>query len=120
MSNVYEDSMNFVALHYFNNKRQSQFWKHVDKHFEETEKMETIATNYAKNFTPTVDAQFFPRNTEIFQDINWKLWLNTVGIKTATAKLDTQEALDILSKMRKQNKDVSYPGSLGNREWGNR
>ena len=120
MSNVYEDSMNFVALHYFNNKRQSKFWKHVDQHFEETEKMETIATNYARNYTPTVDEQFFPRNTEIFQDINWKLWLNTVGIKTATAKLDTQEAQDILSKMRKQNKNVSYPGSLGNREWGNR
>mgnify|MGYP001347980254 FL=1 len=119
MSNVYEDSMNFVALHYFNNKRQSKFWKHVDKHFTETEKLETIATNYARNYTPTVDEQFFPRNTEIFQDINWKLWLNSVGIKTATAKLDSKEAIDILSKMRADNKKISYPG-MGNRQWGNR
>ena len=43
-----------------------------------------------------------------------------IGVDPPSAKLDTQEALDILSKMRKQNKDVSYPGSLGNREWGNR
>lgn len=119
MTNVYEDSMGFVALHYFSNPRQSKFWRHVEENFKETKKMEDLCTNYARNFTPTVDEQFFPRNTEIFQDINWKLWLNTVGIKTATANLGEAESLDLLNRMKEENKKASYPG-LTNRQWSNR
>ena len=81
--------------------------------------MEDLCTSYARNYTPTIDEQFFPRNTEIFQDINWKLWLNTVGIKTATANLDEQESKELLNRMREANKKVSYPG-LTNRQWSNR
>ena len=123
MSNVYEDSMNFVALHYFNNPRKGKFWRHVEEHFKETEKMEELATGYARNYTPTIEfmdgGQFFPRSTEIFAEVNWKLWLNTTGIKTATPKLGAEESLEILNKMREDNKRVSYPG-ITNRQWSNR
>jgi tryptophan halogenase len=119
MSNVYEDSMGFVALHYFNNPRQSKFWKHVEENFKETKHMEDLCTTYARNYTPTIDEQFFPRNTEIFQDINWKLWLNTIGIKTATANLDKLESKELLNKMRQANLEESYPG-VTNRQWSNR
>ena len=99
IESVYEDSMNFVALHYFNNPRQGKFWKHVSENFKETDKLSELATNYAKTFTPTVEDQFFPRNTEIFAETNWKLWLQTVGIKPATPKIEKQNAINIIKAM---------------------
>ena len=116
---VYEDSMNFVGLHYFNNPRQGKFWKHVSENFKETDKLSELATNYAKTFTPTVEDQFFPRNTEIFAETNWKLWLQTVGIKPATPKIEKQNAINIIKAMHEVENKQSAPG-ITNRQWSNR
>tara|TARA_B110000503_G_scaffold76350_1_gene117784 strand:+ start:1165 stop:2658 length:1494 start_codon:yes stop_codon:yes gene_type:complete len=116
---VYEDSMNFVGLHYFNNPRQGKFWKHVSENFKETDKLSELATNYAKTFTPTVEDQFFPRNTEIFAETNWKLWLQTVGIKPATPKIEKQNAINIIKAMHEVEHKQSAPG-ITNRQWSNR
>jgi len=123
MTAVYEDTMNFVALHYFNNPRKGKFWEHVYKNFKETDKLTEIATNFKHNYTPTVmwdnDYQFFPRNTEIFAEMNWKLWLNTTGIKTASPGLEKDKAMELLEKMNKDDVDWTTPG-MYNRDWGNR
>ena len=119
IESVYEDSMNFVALHYFNNPRQGKFWKHVSENFKETDKLSELATNYAKTFTPTVEDQFFPRNTEIFAETNWKLWLQTVGIKPATPKIEKQNAINIIKAMHEVENKQSAPG-ITNRQWSNR
>mgnify|MGYP006103660977 CR=1 FL=1 len=119
IESVYEDSMNFVALHYFNNPRQGKFWKHVSENFKETDKLSELATNYAKTFTPTVEDQFFPRNTEIFAETNWKLWLQTVGIKPATPKIEKQNAINIIKAMHEVEHKQSAPG-ITNRQWSNR
>ena len=116
---VYEDSMNFVGLHYFNNPRQGKFWKHVSENFKETDKLSELATTYAKTFTPTVENQFFPRNTEIFVEPNWKLWLQTVGIKPATPKIEKQNAINIIKAMHEVEHKQSAPG-ITNRQWSNR
>ena len=75
------------------------------------------------NYTPTVmwdeGSQFFPRNTEIFAEMNWKLWLNTTGIKTATPKLEKERAMSLLEKMVSDDNDWTNPGMF-NRDWGNR
>ena len=123
MTADYEDAMNFVALHYFNNPRKGKFWEHVYKNFKNTDKLSEIATNYKMNYTPTVmwdeGCQFFPRNTEIFAEMNWKLWLNTTGIKTATPKLEKERAMSLLEKMVSDDNDWTNPGMF-NRDWGNR
>ena len=119
IESVYEDSMNFVALHYFNNPRQGKFWKHVSENFKETDKLSELATTYAKTFTPTVENQFFPRNTEIFVEPNWKLWLQTVGIKPATPKIEKQNAINIIKAMHEVEHKQSAPG-ITNRQWSNR
>jgi hypothetical protein len=111
--------MNFVGLHYFNNPRQGKFWKHVSENFKETDKLSELATNYAKTFTPTVEDQFFPRNTEIFAETNWKLWLQTVGIKPATPKIEKQNAINIIKAMHEVEHKQSAPG-ITNRQWSNR
>ena len=116
---VYEDSMNFVGLHYFNNPRQGKFWIHVSENFKETDKLSELATTYAKTFTPTVENQFFPRNTEIFVEPNWKLWLQTVGIKPATPKIEKQNAINIIKAMHEVEHKQSAPG-ITNRQWSNR
>ena len=85
----------------------------------ETDKLSELATTYAKTFTPTVENQFFPRNTEIFVEPNWKLWLQTVGIKPATPKIEKQNAINIIKAMHEVEHKQSAPG-ITNRQWSNR
>lgn len=117
---VYNNSMDFVALHYFNNPRQGKFWKHVYENFKETDSLKNLATGYAKTYTPTLEgSQFFPRDTEMFAEPNWKLWLHTTGINPATPKIKKQNAIDIIKVMHEIELKESLPG-ITNREWSTR
>ena len=79
-----------------------------------------MATGYARTYTPTLDeSQFFPRNTEIFAETNWKLWLHATGINPATPKIKKQNAIDIIKSMHEVELRESMPG-ISNREWSNR
>tara|TARA_B100000925_G_scaffold291721_1_gene280989 strand:- start:7054 stop:8562 length:1509 start_codon:yes stop_codon:yes gene_type:complete len=119
MKQVYEDSMNFVALHYFNNPRKGKFWEHVDKNFDATDSLYDLLKGYKQQPSTGIDEQFFPRNTELFTEMNWKLWMHTVGIKPALHGLDKDEASKLLEQMIKDDKQNSSPG-IKNRAWGNR
>lgn len=71
ISALYEDSMDFVALHYMNNNRSGPFWEKIRNKFVPSDSLKDRLEIFSNNYQSSINDQF---NT-IFRIDSWKLWL---------------------------------------------
>lgn len=119
LSQLYENTMDFIGLHYFNNQRTGPFWDYVDKHYECTDSLYTLVNQFKRIPTHTHAEQYYPRDGGMYHEYNWKLWTYGSGIKPMTVTLDSTIASDLIRDIKNDDYKASMPG-ITNREWTNR
>jgi len=126
---VYQNSVDFIGLHYFNNPRTGPFWKEVAEKYESTQSLYDYVIGFRLTATHTMskldDAtlqpvpQYFPKDNGLYHEYNWKLWANAAGIKTKTHGMSKSAALKYINIIKDQEGKDSYPG-IENRKWSHR
>jgi len=71
MTSFFQESVDFVKMHYYQNERTSDFWKYVDQNYKMSNKhrhyLHTLATMHT---VPILD-----KKTNFFTANNWVVWL---------------------------------------------
>ena len=116
---VYQNTMDFIGLHYFNNQRVSPFWSYVEKNFDASENLYELVNGFKRIPTHTHAEQFFPRDGGMYHEYNWKLWTYGSGIMPATVTLDSEKANECIRDIKNDEYRNNQPG-ITNREWTNR
>ena len=76
MESFFEESIDFVNMHYYNNTRNTPFWNHVANTHQLSDK-HAMYLDFLKNSEVTLDARL--KNTNFFTESNWFLWLAQMG-----------------------------------------
>lgn len=116
---LYENTFDFIGLHYFNNQRIGPFWDKVSKEFDCTDTLFQAVSGFKNMPTNTHIEQYFPRDGGMYHEYNWKLWTYGSGIMPATVTLDSFKAKECIRDIKNGEYKESLPG-LTNREWTNR
>ena len=116
---VYQNTMDFMGLHYFNNPRTGPFWKLVEEKYNSTESLFDLVKGFKLISNTSFQQQHFPRDTGLYHEYNWKLWAYTSGIGTMTGEMSEEDALAHINSIKDHDSKVSYPG-VKNRDWSNR
>ena len=75
MKNFFEDSIDFVNMHYWNTQRGGRFWKWVKETYKITERLESYV-DHLKNDPYSLPTQ---GQGKIFSGENWSTWLCQLG-----------------------------------------
>ena len=119
MSFLYENTFDFIGLHYFNNQRTGPFWDKVSKEFDCTDTLYQAVALIKNVPTHTHLEQYYPRDGGMYHEYNWKLWSYGAGIVPKTVPLDSSKAKELIRDIKNAEYKSSLPG-ITNREWGNR
>jgi tryptophan halogenase len=93
--NVAKNIIDFVQLHYFTKRSDSEFWKHC-KHLELTDFNKETLTNFKKMGT---NPNHFYKPYILFKDVNWSMVMHGLGM------FDVKK---INQLMTIQNNDMAY------------
>jgi tryptophan halogenase len=113
---TYQNTIDFIGLHYFNNPRTGAFWKLVAEKYDATESLFNSLKALKITATHTHQKQYYPRATGLFHEWNWKLWAYATGIGTKTWDMNEDEALKHINLIKDKDRKDSYPG-IENRKW---
>jgi Tryptophan halogenase. len=81
---LFEDAADFVAAHYAENKKQSEFWDHVRNKFVPSEKMKLILDDFNNVDKPVhYDGNLF----RFFNGVGWTLLMIQLGFKVLPKSL---------------------------------
>ena len=116
---TYQNTMDFIGLHYFNNPRDGAFWKLVEEKYDSTDSLYNYVNALKLTATHTHKKQYYPRANGLFHEWNWKLWAYATGIGTMTWDMNKEEALKHINMIKDEDGKVSYPG-IENRKWSRR
>tara|TARA_B100000029_G_C17590816_1_gene962430 strand:+ start:657 stop:2177 length:1521 start_codon:yes stop_codon:yes gene_type:complete len=116
---VYENTIDFIGLHYFNNPRTGPFWKLVEQKYDSTQSLYDHVKKFKLTATHTRNEQYYPRDNGLYHEYNWKLWAYASGIGVKTHDMDKDVALSHISSIKDRDNKESYPG-ITNREWSHR
>ena len=116
---VYQNTIDFIGLHYFNNPRTGPFWKLVEKKYDSTQSLYDYIRGFKLTATHTYKEQFYPRENGLYHEYNWKLWAYASGIGTKTHDISKEDALSQITSVKDKEVNDSYPG-ITNREWSHR
>jgi len=119
MNLLYENTFDFIGLHYFNNQRTGPFWDKVSKEFDCTDTLYNAVAGFKNVPTHTHFEQYYPRDGGMYHEYAWKLWTYGSGIMPATVTLDSSKATELIRDIKNDEYKRSLPG-LTNREWTNR
>jgi tryptophan halogenase len=119
LSFLYENTFDFIGLHYFNNQRSGPFWDKVKNEFDCTDTLFQAVSGFKNMPTHTHFEQYYPRDGGMYHEYNWKLWTYGSGIMPATVTLDSAKAKECIRDIKNDEFKASSPG-LTNREWSNR
>lgn len=72
MNTLYTDGMDYVALHYMNNKRPGPFWDLVRKEFTPSDSLKTQIDMYEKYYITDLNHQY----NKLFNSDSWRIWLH--------------------------------------------
>ena len=116
---VYQNTIDFIGLHYFNNPRTGPFWKLVEQKYDSTESLFNYVNGFKLTVTHTHNEQYYPRDNGLYHEYNWKLWAYASGIGVKTHDIDKDVALAYINSIKDQDNKDSYPG-VTNRKWSRR
>ena len=116
---VYQSTIDFIGLHYFNNPRTGPFWKLVEEKYNSTESLFKYVEGFKLSATTSHNDQYYPRDNGLFHEYNWKLWSYASGIGIKTHDMDKDVALAHINSIKDHDNEVSYPG-VKNRDWSHR
>lgn len=94
MTSFFQESVDFVKMHYYQNSRTTDFWQYVNKNFQISNKHRHYL-NMLKNMntTPILD-----KKTNFFTANNWVVWLIQMDAfvnKLEISKSDMHECLNL-------------------------
>lgn len=110
MAGRYDESMDFVGVHYMNSKAKGPFWDKVRAEWKPTESLKTIIKVYEENH---VDWNFNQDDLN-FMHLNWHLWLYAVGVKVASVPVDPKQARQALEYYYKRYEKYLHLQSFTN------
>lgn len=116
---VYQNTIDFIGLHYFNNPRTGPFWKLVEDKFNSTQSLYDYVNGFKLTATSSHNEQYYPRDNGLYHEYNWKLWAYASGIGVKTHDMDKDVALAYINSIKDQDNKDSYPG-ITNRKWSRR
>jgi tryptophan halogenase len=92
---LYEDSINFVALHYMNNNRPGPFWDKVRTEFTPSESLKVQIETFENDYVRTADQQV----TKMFSADSLRIWLEATKHKIVVP--ENPHAMDALAQLSK-------------------
>jgi tryptophan halogenase len=110
MSGRYDESMDFVGLHYMNPKATGPFWDKVRAEWTPTDSLKTIINIYENN---VVDWNFNQDDVN-FMHLNWQLWLYAVGVKPKYVPIPAEQAQQTLEYFYKRYEKYAHLQSFTN------
>ncbi len=116
---VYQNTIDFMGLHYFNNPRTGPFWKLVEQKYDATQSLYDYVQGFKVTATHTHNEQYYPRDNGMYHEYNWKLWAYGCGIGVKIHDLSKDDALAHINSIKDQDGEDSYPGTT-NRKWSHR
>jgi tryptophan 7-halogenase len=107
MKCFFEESIDFVNMHYSETEREEPFWKFVKQTHVLSDKQKFYIDQLTKERV-TVPSK--GKNTNFFCGENWSLWLIQLGYPVAVRKniLSDEQAKEILIECHKNNEKFRY------------
>ena len=95
MKIVFENCINFVAMHYANNSRTTPFWNFVNDTFVPSEEMQSYLEDFKD---PNITLPYTGKYNTMFGGPNWSIFLIQLGYELSKKNLDisSDEAREII------------------------
>ncbi len=102
MNLIFEDCVDFVAMHYANNTRSTKFWNWVTSKFKTTSRMDHFIKELSD---PLVSMPMKGRFSYMFGGGNWSLMLTQLGFNVASRDIliNKEYAAELLRKQYIEN-----------------
>jgi tryptophan halogenase len=108
----YDESMDFVALHYVNAKAAGPFWDKVRAEFTPSDSLELAIETYKTQIVEWNHNQ----HSHNFMHLNWHLWLYSVGIQPAYNYIEKNTARKVLEDLYKKTEKYLHLQCFTNKQ----
>lgn len=106
MISIYEETVDFINLHYSESQKQGPFWDYVRANYKKSKKLEYFENKITEPYRNFLNYANTNMDGKVFHASNWILWLIQLGYPLPSYSSHPQVVVDYLNREFLTNEQV--------------